>query len=92
MTSEPSDVNRRDCSLEGSAVSQSASKSDTITVRTASGTGGERKDGGSSHSHPHTHTQTVIVFVVQQVILYAVTVTAELVVSDVSHAGSNISR
>lgn len=35
MTSEPSDVNRRDGSLEASTVSQSMSKSCTITVPTA---------------------------------------------------------
>lgn len=97
MTSEPSDVNRRDGSLEASAVSQSVSNLCTITVPTAI-----RKACEGSLTMPATAafplkynglyslTQAHMLSVLLAVILDAVTLTAEMAVNVVWHAVSNI--
>ncbi len=96
MTSEPSDVNRHDGSLEASMVSQSMSKSCTITVPTAIRTACEwsltvpataafplKCNGLYSLTQAHMP-------VLLAVILDAVTQTAEMAVNVVWHVASNI--
>ncbi len=97
MTSEPSDVNRHDGSLEASAVSQSMSKPCTITVPTAIRTACEWSlTMPATAAFPlkynglYSFTQAHMLSVLLAVILDAVTLTAEMAVNVVWHAVSNI--